>query len=38
MWIGNYMTGRFHDQFETLCGLNQMMEEDVMTKYEVIYG
>jgi hypothetical protein len=38
MWIGKDMTGSFHDQFEVLCGLYQMMEEDVMTKYEVIYG
>jgi hypothetical protein len=38
MWIGKYMTGRFNDKFEVLCGLDQMMEEDVMTKYEVICG
>jgi hypothetical protein len=38
MWIGKDMTESFHDQFEVLCGLDQMMEEDVMTKFEVIYG
>jgi hypothetical protein len=32
------MTGSFHDQFEVLCGLDRMMEEDVMTKYEVRCG
>jgi hypothetical protein len=31
MWIGKYVTGIFHDQFEELCGLVQMMEDDVMT-------
>jgi hypothetical protein len=31
MWIGKYVTGRFHDQFEVLCGLDQMIEDDVMT-------
>jgi hypothetical protein len=31
MWIGKDMTGSFHDQFEVLCGLEQMIEDDVMT-------
>jgi hypothetical protein len=38
MWIGKDVRGSFHDIFELLCGLDQMMEEDVMTKYEVICG
>jgi hypothetical protein len=38
MWIGKDMTRSFHDQFEVMCGLDQMMEEDVMTKYELICG
>jgi hypothetical protein len=38
MWIGKDVTGSFHDTFELLCGLDQMLEEDVMTKYEVIFG
>jgi hypothetical protein len=31
MWIGHDETGRFHDQLELLCGLDQMIEVDVMT-------
>jgi hypothetical protein len=31
MWIGNYVTGSFYDQYEVLCGLEQMIENDVMT-------
>jgi hypothetical protein len=31
MWIGIYVTRRFHDQFGELSGLDQMMEGDVMT-------
>jgi hypothetical protein len=31
MWIGKYITGSFHDKFEVLCGLDQMMNDDVMT-------
>jgi hypothetical protein len=30
MWIGMEMTGSFHDQFEEICGLFQMIEDDVM--------
>jgi hypothetical protein len=30
MWIGNDVTGRFHDQFEVLCGLEQMIQDDVL--------
>jgi hypothetical protein len=30
MWIGKDVTGSIHDQFELLCGLDQMMEDDVM--------
>jgi hypothetical protein len=36
MWIGNVMAGTFHDKFEVLCGLEQMIEDDVMTKFEVV--
>jgi hypothetical protein len=36
MWIGEDVTGRFHDKFEVQCGLEQMIEDDVMTKYEVL--
>jgi hypothetical protein len=31
MWIGKDVTGSFHDQFEVLCGLEQMIEDVVMT-------
>jgi hypothetical protein len=35
MWIGKYVTGDVQDQFEVLCGLYQMVDEDVITWYEV---
>jgi hypothetical protein len=31
MWIGKDVTGSVHDQFEVLCGLEQMIDHDVMT-------
>jgi hypothetical protein len=31
MWIGMDVTGRFQDQFELLCELEQMIEDDIMT-------
>jgi hypothetical protein len=31
MWIGNDVAGSFHDKFEVLCGLEQMIEDDIMT-------
>jgi hypothetical protein len=31
MRIGKDITGSFHDKFEVLFGLDQMMEDDVMT-------
>jgi hypothetical protein len=31
MWIGKDVTGRFHDKFEVLFELEQMIEDDVMT-------
>jgi hypothetical protein len=31
MWIGKEVTGSFHDQFEVMCGLIQMREDDVLT-------
>jgi hypothetical protein len=38
MWIGKELTRSFHDQFEVICGLFQMIEDDVMAKFEVICG
>jgi hypothetical protein len=31
MWIGNYVTGSFHEQFDVLCELDQVIKDDVMT-------
>jgi hypothetical protein len=31
MWIGKDVTGSCHVQFEVLCGLEQMIEDDFMT-------
>jgi hypothetical protein len=36
MRIGNFGTGKFQDQFEVLCGLEQMVGDNVMTEFEVI--
>jgi hypothetical protein len=30
MWIGTDVRGNIHDQFEVLCGLEQVMEDDVV--------
>jgi hypothetical protein len=38
MWIGKDVTGSFHDKFEGVCGLDQMIEVDVLTKFEVKFG
>jgi hypothetical protein len=38
MWTGNDVTGSDHDQFEEICGLEQMINDDVMIKFEVICG
>jgi hypothetical protein len=29
--IGKDVTGSFHDKFEVICGLEQMIKDDVMT-------
>jgi hypothetical protein len=31
MWIANDLTGSVHDEFEVLCEIEQMIEEEVMT-------
>jgi hypothetical protein len=31
MWIGKDVTGSFHDKFEVICGLEQMIKDDAMT-------
>jgi hypothetical protein len=38
MWIGTDVRGSIHYQFEVLYGLDQMIEDDVMTKFEVRCG
>jgi hypothetical protein len=36
MWIGNDVRGIFHEQFELHCGLKEMIQDEVMTKFEVL--
>jgi hypothetical protein len=31
MWIGMDVTGSFHNQFEELCGLEQMIKDYIIT-------
>jgi hypothetical protein len=31
MWIGNDVTGSSQDQFDILCGLEKMIEDNIMT-------
>jgi hypothetical protein len=31
MWTGKDVTGLIHEQYDVLCGLEQMIEDDVMT-------
>jgi hypothetical protein len=38
MWIGKDVTGSFHEKFEVLCGLHQMIADDFMTEFEVLSG
>jgi hypothetical protein len=38
MWIGKYVTGSFHDKFEVLFGLDLMMEDDVLKKFQGLCG
>jgi hypothetical protein len=37
MWIGMEVTGSIYDKFEVICGLEKMIWEDVMTKFDVIF-
>jgi hypothetical protein len=38
MCIGKEVTGSIHDQFEVLCGLEQMINDVVMSKFKVQLG
>jgi hypothetical protein len=29
MWIGMDVTGGFHDQYEIICGLEQMIKDEI---------
>jgi hypothetical protein len=31
MWIGKYVTERFHEEFEIIRGLEQIINDDVMS-------
>jgi hypothetical protein len=31
MWIGKDVAGNVYDQFEVICGLKQMIDDDVIT-------
>jgi hypothetical protein len=31
MWIRKKVTGSFHDQFEVICELDQLIEDDAIT-------
>jgi hypothetical protein len=31
MWIGKDVTGNFHNEFQVLCGFEQMIDDDVLT-------
>jgi hypothetical protein len=31
MWIGNVEIRILHEQFQVICGLEQMIEDEVMT-------
>jgi hypothetical protein len=31
MWMGKDVAENFHDKFEVLCRLEEMIEDDVMT-------
>jgi hypothetical protein len=38
MWIGKDGTGRFHGQIGVLYEREQMIENDIMTLYDVLCG
>jgi hypothetical protein len=31
MWTGKDVTGLIHDKYDVVCGLEQIIEDDVMT-------
>jgi hypothetical protein len=38
MWNGNDVAGSFHEKFEVICGLEQKIEDDIMTSFEALSG
>jgi hypothetical protein len=36
MWIGMYVTGSYHEQFEVIYRLEQMIEDEVMNYFEML--
>jgi hypothetical protein len=36
--IGKNLTGSFHDHFDVICGYEQMILDDVLTKLKVLFG
>jgi hypothetical protein len=38
MWIGIFVTGSFYDQFEVVYLLEQKIQDDVFTLFEVLCG
>jgi hypothetical protein len=38
MWIEKGVTGSFQNHFEVPCGLEQTIDDHVMTKFEVHLG
>jgi hypothetical protein len=34
---GNFVTGSFQDQIDVLCGLEKMVDDNVMNEFEVIF-
>jgi hypothetical protein len=31
MWFGKDVTGSFHDQFEVICEMEEIIKDDVLT-------
>jgi hypothetical protein len=36
VWIGEYVTGRIHDIYEVICGLEERLKYAVLTLFEVL--
>jgi hypothetical protein len=38
MWNEKNVTGSIHVKFEVICGLEQMLEDDILTYFEMLLG